>query len=205
MATFLRLSSCSSSAIVDMEKVVSISSGDLLYRELLRPNWSSFPDPDNLKIEKWSSIHSLLMRNKGHCFTFGVGFWGQSNCQCWDWGFDAADQPGRPGFVEHSRKQFDSYGDENFHVPRRLLFVLVVEQWALEYFPRLDHDQYRPRDHPGPDFCCSAGRDWYWFEWHAIWKKRHIKSFCKIYWFLTSVPVIDGIGREWHMRSMTRI
>ena len=49
MATFLRLSSCSSSAIVDMEKVVSISSGDLLYRELLRPNWSSFPDPDNLK------------------------------------------------------------------------------------------------------------------------------------------------------------
>ena len=180
MATFFRLSSCSSSAIVDMEKVVSISSGDLLYRELLRPNWSSFPDPDNLKndhqftklllpLKKMKKIFLLVKiyllfwlffranfkltnerssfcfililnwefdgnflnnRNpenkrcyKGNCFTFGVGFWGQSNCQCWDWGFDAADQPGRPGFVEHSRKQFDSYGDENFHVPRRLLFV----------------------------------------------------------------------------------
>ena len=49
MATFLRLSSCSSSAMVDMEKVVSINSGDLLYRAMLRPNCSSLPEPDNLK------------------------------------------------------------------------------------------------------------------------------------------------------------
>jgi len=44
-----KLKSCwSSSAMVDMEKVVSINSGDLLYRAR-PPNWSSFPDPaDNL-------------------------------------------------------------------------------------------------------------------------------------------------------------
>lgn len=69
MATFLRLSSCSSSAIVDMEKVVSISSGDLLYRELLRPNWSSFPDPDNLR--------SWLLRTK-QLSMLRLGLW----C-CW--------------------------------------------------------------------------------------------------------------------------
>ena len=45
------LSSCwSSSAMVDMEKVVSINSGDLLYRAR-PPNWSSLPDPDNLKVK----------------------------------------------------------------------------------------------------------------------------------------------------------
>ena len=45
-----KLKSCwSSSAMVDMEKVVSINSGDLLYRAR-PPNWSSFPDPaDNLQ------------------------------------------------------------------------------------------------------------------------------------------------------------
>ena len=118
MATFLRLSSCSSSAIVDMEKVVSISSGDLLYRELLRPNWSSFPDPDNLKNDhQFITVFSDILLLRFLCSQ-------QRKLFCYNWKYSADQQSKREYEINfYVRKMFGFLESTSFEFSCKTIHI----------------------------------------------------------------------------------
>ena len=140
MATFLRLSSCSSSAIVDMEKVVSISSGDLLYRELLRPNWSSFPDPDNLKNDyQFITVFSDILLLRFLCSQ-------QRKLFCKNWKYSADQQSKREYEINfYVRKMFGFLESTSFEFSCKKIhtYFFSLFHYFFEFMHNFDFIAYQ--------------------------------------------------------------